>query len=72
MHKQFNEDSRHVFRVADERSQKSKLRNDVEAVHRTNSHSLKHEKRQDNDAFEHECNRRLRSRIQRKIITQFT
>ncbi len=29
-------------------------------------------KRQNNDFFEHECNRRLRSRVQRKIVTQFT
>jgi hypothetical protein len=29
-------------------------------------------KRQDNDAFEHECNRRLWSCVQRKIIAQFT
>jgi hypothetical protein len=48
------------------------LRNDIETAHRTNSHSVKHETRQDNDAFEHECNRRLWSCVQKKIITQFT
>ncbi len=57
--KQFNEDSRHVLRVANKRSQKQKLRNDVEVVHRTDLHNLKHEKRQNNDVFKHECNRRL-------------
>ncbi len=32
-HKQFNEDSRHVFRVANERSVEQKLRNDVKVAH---------------------------------------
>jgi hypothetical protein len=62
-HKQFSKDSRHVFRVTDKRSQKQKLRNDVETVHRTDLHSLKHEKKQDNDVFEYECNRRLWSNV---------
>jgi ribosomal protein L31E len=32
---------------------------------------VKHEKRQDNDVFEHECNRRLRSCVQRQNAAQF-
>jgi hypothetical protein len=77
-HKQLSEDSRHASRVADERSQEQKLRNDAEVAHRTDSHSLKHEKKNKIttllsmnviDAFDHVFKEKLLHNLRKKNIS---
>jgi hypothetical protein len=48
------------------------MRNDVETFHEANSHHLKYEQKQDNNVVEFERDKRIRSRVTRKINSQFS
>ncbi len=48
------------------------MRNDTQVVHKADSHRLKHEQKQDDNVVEFRRDRRIRSRVEKKIDSQIS